>query len=119
MAAVRSEIAKHLTSVDRSSRILFWCCSRQSQEYNDRIEAMAPYLHDDICPNDKELPFELQYHINLLYLLAGCKLGPKLQGVYPLDDIIVALLDSRTIFNVQYALGILLIDALDIKIGRN
>ena len=47
---------------------------------------------------------DLRYHIALLEVLASCSLGPKLQAIYQFDDMIHAIIDSKTLFNVKIAL---------------
>lgn len=69
---------------------------------------MAPFLNIFPGPEDTDLPSELQYHVNYIYLLSGCKLGPKLQAIYQVDDIVAAIIDKGTIHNVRSALGLLL-----------
>lgn len=71
--------------------------------------------HAAIALGDEDLTSDLQYHIKLLVLLASCNLGPKLQAVYPTNDILYALLDPSTILPVKLALGKLLIEALRIN----
>ena len=71
--------------------------------------------HAAIALAEEDLPSDLQYHIKLLNLLASCNLGPKLQAVYPTNDILYALLDPSTMLPVKVALGKLLIEALRIN----
>lgn len=71
-------------------------------------QAMAPFLDTFPGPEDKDLPPELLYHVNYIHLLSGCKLGPKLQAIYPIDDIVYAIVDCDTIYQVRSALGLLL-----------
>ena len=114
---LRNEISRYVTNTEKSSHMLMWCCSRRSKAYEARVNAMEPYVDLNEPPRDIDLSPELQYHINLLQLLVGCKLGPKLQAVYPLDDVIVAILDPRTVFNVKRTLGILLLEMFESNIS--
>ena len=68
-----------------------------------------------IALGEEDLTSDLQYHVKLLALLSCCNLGPKLQAVYPTNDILYALLDSSTILPVKLALGKLLIEAIKIN----
>jgi hypothetical protein len=111
LAYLHNEITRYITHSERSSYILLWCCSPSSDDYLHRKEIMAPYLHSH-CPVD-ELPSELQYHINLLTLLASCKLGPKIQAIYPLDDIVAALIDPNTIWHVRVPLAGLILEVVN------
>ena len=63
------------------------------------------------------LSADLKYHINLLNLLAGCKLGPKLQAVYPLEHVTAAIVDPVTIYPVKKALANLLLEMLKERVG--
>lgn len=71
--------------------------------------------HVAIALGEEDLTSDLQYHVKLLALLSCCNLGPKLQAVYPTNDILYALLDSSTILPVKLALGRLLIEAIKIN----
>jgi hypothetical protein len=111
LAYLHNEITRYITHSERSSYILLWCCSPTSEDYEDRRKIMAPYLNSH-CPVD-DLPSELQYHINLLTLLASCKLGPKIQAIYPLDDIVAALIDPNTIWHVRIPLTGLVLEVVN------
>lgn len=74
---------------------------------------MEPFLDVFPSPEPKELPAELRYHINYIHLLSGCKLGPKLQAIYQIDDIVAAIVDRSTLYNVREALGLLLKQTLE------
>ena len=107
-----------------------WCATRpNSREYNRRAAAMQDVAKrllktsSTITVNTPDflktpmieythLCLELKYHVNLLNLLAGCNLGPKLQALYPLEDVAAAIIDPDTIFPVRRALGNLLIEML-------
>ena len=116
VAAVRSEIARHLTNVDRSHQILLWCCSPGSSAYKERQRAMEPFLATDPVSSFDDFTPDLRYHINLVLLLAGCKLGPKLQAIYALDDVVYAILDNTTIFAVRKTLGLLLLESTETRV---
>lgn len=100
---------------------------RPSHGFSDRQSSILP-LHTNpsvnsimanhraaIALGEEDLTSELQYHVKLLILLSSCNLGPKLQAVYPTNDILYALLDPSTILPVKLALGKLLIEALRIN----
>jgi len=67
---------------------------------------------------EEDLSTDLQYHIKLLILLSSCNLGPKLQAVYPTNDLLFALIDSSTVLPVKVALGNVLIEALRINSNK-
>mmetsp|Transcript_31677 Transcript_31677/g.43452 ORF Transcript_31677/g.43452 Transcript_31677/m.43452 type:complete len:3399 (+) Transcript_31677:56-10252(+) len=67
---------------------------------------------------EEDLSTELQYHIKLLVLLSSCNLGPKLQAVYPTNDLLFAIIDSATVLPVKIALGNVLIEALRINSSK-
>ena len=104
------EVSRYLTSPDIGPRIIEWCVGENHNEYSDRVDAMAPYISDDIFYADEDLPTALQYHINLLSLLRNCGLGPKLDALYRLDDVVTAILDHDTLINVRIPLGQILLD---------
>ena len=108
ISGLRNEIARYITNTERSSEILLWCCSPDSKEYDERVNAMKAFADISNPPRNDELSENLQYHINLLQLLVGCKLGPKMQAVYSLDDIVYAIMDDRTISHVRNKLVLLL-----------
>jgi hypothetical protein len=108
ISLLRNEISRYVTNTERSSYMLLWCCARGSKAYEARVSAMEPYADLNHPPRDDELSQDLQYHINLLQLLVGCKLGPKIQAIYPLDDVVAAILDDRTIHHVKNKLGAIL-----------
>ncbi len=105
MKSVQNNISRYLTSREWQSRILLWCCSPDSNGYSQRKFAMSEYLGEIKAIADEDLSSELQFHIKLLTVLSRCNLGPKLQAIYQFDDIVHALIDKNTIFNVKVALG--------------
>jgi hypothetical protein len=107
---ISKEVSRYMTSREHAPRIIEWCVPEQHNEYSDRVDAMQPYLSDDVHYRDDELSPSLQYHINLLVLLRNCALGPKLEAVYHMDDVIAAILDHDTLINVRIPLGGILLD---------
>ena len=107
---IRNEIALHLSHQGKGA--IHWCAPKQSTYYQERREAMLPYLNMVPQPEDSELTSDLRFHINYIMLLIGCKLGPKLQAMYHFDDVIEGIIDSDTIFNVKKALGYLLLEMI-------
>ena len=105
MKSVQNNISRYLTSREWQARILLWCCSPDSTAYSQRAYAMSEYIGESKAIPDEELSSDLLYHINLLTVLSRCNLGPKLQAIYQFDDIVHALVDKSTIFNVKIALG--------------
>ena len=111
---VENDIITYFTSREWKKEVLLWCCSPDSLQYLERSKCMQNYINW----SDKELfqidalSTDLQYHIKLLVLLSSCNLGPKLQAIYPMNDIIYAILDRYTIFPVKKALGSLLIEII-------
>ena len=57
-----------------------------------------PSAHDGLSS-------DLLYHVKLLMLLSNTNLGPKMQAIYPVEDVIDAILDTATIPVVKQALG--------------
>lgn len=110
---VETEISSFLTGREWKKHILLWCATAGSSEYMERRAAMQPFVkHDGSLVFEHQLSPDLRYHIRLLSLLACCNLGPKLYAIYPVQDIVFAILDPATIFPVKKALGILLIEML-------
>jgi hypothetical protein len=106
MKSVQNNISRFLTSREWQTRILLWCCTAGSNAYAQRSYAMSQFPDaDDRCQPLEELSSDLQYHINMLHVLAQCNLGPKLQAIYQLDDLVHAIIDKHTIFYVKIALG--------------
>ena len=116
VSALHSEIARYVTNVERADHVLLWCCGPKSKGYQERLKVMADFVKLPKPVPDDELPGDLQYHINLLSLLAGCKLGPKLQAVYPLDDVVAGILDEGTISNVRNGLVLLLVEMVTARV---
>ena len=110
---IRNEVAKVITNIERSGIFSNWCAPPGSRYYIERKEAMAPFREVFPSPEDHDLSPELRYHINYVYLLGSCKLGPKLQAIYQVDDIIGAIVDEDTIYNVRVALAVLLKQMLE------
>lgn len=108
--SIRNEIALHLSHAE--NREQQWCTGPDSPCYEKRKRAMEPYLNQHPPPDDCELSPDLKYHINYIMLLSGCKLGPKLQAMYQVDDIVAAIIDPCTIYNVRFALGNLLLQSV-------
>ena len=59
----------------------------------------------------------IQYHISILKVLARCNLGPKLNAIYPVKDLLYAILDSSTVFPVKRAMGYLLLEIMKTQAG--
>lgn len=115
---LKSQIAKLVTYGERSVNILQWCSATGTQAYEERVNAMKPYLEKEkqgIVVDSFDLSPDLRYHVNLLDIMAGCKLGPKLQAIYQLDDVAAALFDPNTIFCVKLRLGVLLVQLIQTK----
>lgn len=110
---VETEISTYLTAREWKKHILLWCAPPDSDEYVERRKVMEQYLQPNAPPcTEEDLCPELQYHIRVLILLANCNLGPKLHAIYPVGDILAAILDHSTIFPVKRALGNLMIEVL-------
>lgn len=110
---VENEISTYLTGREWKKHILLWCCTADSNEYKERKVAMeAVKAQNQLLIGDEELTPHLRYHISILILLASCNLGPKLHAIYPVQDILIAMMDFATIFPVKKALGLLLIEVL-------
>jgi inositol 1,4,5-triphosphate receptor type 3 len=114
--SLRHEISRSVTNRDRVKFLIEWCDASGTPGYEERKAAMAPFVGLTMPVSNLDLPEQLQYHINLLTLLSGLKLGQKLQAVYAIEDIIAAILDDNTIHNVKKCLGILLEELVENKI---
>lgn len=112
--AVEAEISTFLTAREWKKHVLSWCCAVDSPEYAQRRAAMEPFRKDldGHPPTLDDLSEELQYHIGVITLLSNCNLGPKLHAIYPVNDVLYAILDEGTIYPVRKALGNLLIEFL-------
>ena len=117
VTVVRNEICRVITAREWKPHILLWCCGPNDNEaYQARKAMMSEFVtlstSTTSAPSpiveDDALPDKLRYHIKLLTLLSGLKLGPKLQAIYPLQDIIHSILDEGTIHNVRRKLILLL-----------
>ena len=62
---------------------------------------------------DSDLSVNLRYHIRLLTVAANCSLGPKLQAIYPCDDLLRSIADPLTIFPVKQALAEVLLELVE------
>jgi hypothetical protein len=124
--SLRSEIARYVTNQEKLKFLRQWCRGSHTAEYEARRREMLRYLTSpsDSAPataavsvalSDRQLSPELQYHIAFLSLLAGCRLGHKLQAVYPLEDIVMALADRVMLYNVKRALGQLVLSLVKDK----
>jgi hypothetical protein len=108
MKAVHHNISRYLTSREWQPRILMWCCSPNTPEYEERVAFMEPLLEIERnggAVNEDAMPDQLRYHISLLNVLSKCSLGPKLQAIYQFDDIVHAIIDKKTAFVVKIALA--------------
>eukprot|EP01033_Poteriospumella_lacustris_P003231 gene3231-2378_t len=120
--AVEAEISTFLTAREWKKHILSWCCAPDSKEYAQRRAAMEQcrqeHVHEHQPAVLEDISEELQYHIGIITLLSHCNLGPKLHAIYPVNDVLFAILDEGTIFPVRKALGNLLIEFLRTSTDR-
>lgn len=120
--AVEAEISTFLTAREWKKHILSWCCAPDSKEYAQRRAAMEQCRHEHVHEHQpavlEDISEELQYHIGIITLLSHCNLGPKLHAIYPVNDVLFAILDEGTIFPVRKALGNLLIEFLRTSTDR-
>lgn len=70
---------------------------QERKEVMDRIAITANPLDVPM----ENLPASLQYHINMTRIVTGLNLGPKLQFVYPLEDLLSSIADPSTIVQVK------------------
>eukprot|EP01038_Epipyxis_sp_PR26KG_P012176 gene12176-16306_t len=132
--AVENVISSYLTSREWKHHFLLWCSGPLTDGYHERRMVMkkvsnpqttltnqSANYENNINPNsaqkaniyaDERLPPSLQYHLRLLTLLASCNLGPKLQAIYPISDVLYSLQDPATIPPVKRGLGYLLNEVL-------
>lgn len=114
--SIRSEISKYITNRERAQFVVAWCDGPGETGYEQRVVAMAQFLEAQQENKAAQLSPQLQYHINFLELLAGCKLGQKLQAVYAAEDYIAAIIDPRTLSSVRRVLGLLLLDMIETRV---
>jgi hypothetical protein len=113
--SLRSEIARYVTNQEKLKFLIQWCRGASTPEYEARRREMLRYIAADSALSDRQLSPELQYHIAFLSLLAGCRLGHKLQAVYPLEDVVTSLADRAMLFNVKRAMGLLILSLVKEK----
>lgn len=116
VSSIRSEISRYITSRDSVGTIICWCSPFQTEDYAERKRCMVSLQESSQSTNEDQLPVELLYHINLLTLLSGCKLGQKLEAVCSLEAIVDGILDLDTIYLVKRSLGILLIEIVELHV---
>lgn len=117
--AVESEISTFLTAREWKKHVLFWCCAADSEDYRSRKAAMKAYDYPGVAPPVlDDLTDDLKYHIAVVSLLSHCNLGPKLHAIYPVNDVLFALLDDATIYPVKKALAHLLVEFLRTSTDR-
>jgi hypothetical protein len=133
------EIIKQISSPLRQKKILTFCCSVNSLDYQRKIKLMLPYQQQqqqqsnsgtnnsntqqlqqrrDISPH--EIASELTYHMDLLKVLAGCTMGlynittveTKVQAMFPYTDVIDAILDTRCLLVIKIQSGIFLYNSV-------
>ena len=111
--SVISEITRVLIGKEWKHHILLWICEPGSAAYAKRSAALDEYNFQEQLPLDCELSPDLQYHVAILKILAACRIGPKLQAIYPLDHIIHAMLDRNCLSQVRIPLGELLLQLFE------
>eukprot|EP01039_Chlorochromonas_danica_P008105 gene8101-8940_t len=119
ITGVEAEISSYLTAREWKEHVLLWCCSYDSEDYRERKKAMqkvsknanGQVTEDDLTP-------DLKYHLRILVLLANCNLGPKIHAIYPVQDLLHAIVDPDTIFPVKKALSNLLVEVVKSSIDR-
>ena len=136
--AVENELSTFLTSREWRQHVLLWCsdCQPESEAYQLRRQQMVTVQHStlELTGNDNaesillmesvfktyneiELSPDIQYHIKILTILAHCNLGPKLNAIYQVKDLLFAILDPSTIQPVRKALGYLLLEMMKTQAG--
>jgi hypothetical protein len=114
--SLRSEISRYVTNRDRAQFLIEWCDPKDSGGYLGRKKAMENHLDSSRPLKDIDLSPDLRYHLNLLALIAGCKLGQKIQAVYPIESLVAGIVDPSTITAVRRALGLLLLEIVEDKL---
>eukprot|EP01036_Dinobryon_divergens_P025774 gene25774-34355_t len=144
--AVENELSTVLTSREWRQYVLLWCSDTQpeSEAYNRRRQQMVTVQqHSTVAAgqhalevdinntsddtlyvesvftsyNEMSLTPDLRYHIKILTILAHCNLGPKLNAIYQVKDLLFAILDPTTIQPVRKALGYLLLEIMKTQAG--
>jgi hypothetical protein len=110
--SVENEISRHLTSRDWAHKILLWCVPYTSPQYMERRRDMETLIHRGGNVVESEMSANLRYHTSLITLLASCNLGPKLQAIYPFEDVVHTIVDSTCVYPVKRALGLLLMEMM-------
>jgi hypothetical protein len=114
--SLRSEISRYVTNRDRAQFLIEWCDAKDTGGYHRRKKAMELFHETQKPMKEIDLTPDLQYHLNLCCLLAGCKLGQKIQAVYPIEDLVDAIIDPDTITVVRRGLGMLLLEIVEDKL---
>lgn len=107
---IQNEIVKYLTSREWKDRLVMWCDISEAGARREAMLKCAAEHGADV--EESDMSPDLQYHVSYLVLLANCGLGPKLQAMYPFEDVVAGIIDSATIFPVRKALGNLLLEML-------
>jgi hypothetical protein len=110
--SVENEISRHLTSREWAHKILLWCVSYSSSGYVERRRDMELVMHKGGAVMEADMSPNLRYHTSLVTLLASCNLGPKLQAIYPFEDVVHTIVDPTCVYPVKKALGLLLLEMI-------
>jgi len=106
--AVQMDISRLLSAREIQSHIYLWLDAPGTAGYAQRSQEMEVYRYNDAQQTESTFSENMQYHVTLLKLLASCKLGIKLQAIYPFESVISCIMDPVTILAVKVPLANLL-----------
>lgn len=110
--AVQMDISRLLSGREIQNHIYLWLDPPGSQGYIERSQEMEVYRYNDAQQTESMFSEKMQYHVTLLRLLASCKLGIKLQAIYPFESVIACITDPVTVLAVKVPLANLLLELI-------
>jgi hypothetical protein len=113
------EIIRTLCNPDRLENTSMYIVSIEHEEYQEKRALMAPFKDSRDVDID-QLPPLLAYHLTFLEVLSNCTSGKinisnveaKVQSIFPLKDIIEAILEPDTILICKIRLAEYLLNAI-------
>ena len=114
------EIVKNLTAPNRIGVVMRFLCPYGSNEYIRKVAIMSQFAGATTDLDIDELDSELAYHIVLMKVLAACTVGrlnittieAKVQSIFPVQDILHALLDPETILVARMNMSLYFFNAI-------
>jgi uncharacterized membrane protein YgcG len=116
VVSIEREISRFFTGTEWKNQLLLWSITSDPSAYRNRaaeLEQNAPLSADSkSVVTDDMLSANLRYYSRSLVLLACCNLGPKLQALFPVEDVLGLLIAPSTVFPVRKELGELFLEML-------